>query len=465
MPFINMWSKSPVSTGIFQRMGIAMERTGTMKAVFFLSVFFLSVLPCGCDSGGGGSGEESDAIGECSVEEQNSIVWEVMNTSYLWYDQVPETDYKAFESPEALLEHMKYDYLDRWSYITSQEDYYAYSQEGRYIGSGYRLKFDTAGNLRIAMVYADSPADRAGMRRSDIIIGVNGKTIDEIRAANAWDTIFGEDELGVSNQMRIKSQAGETRDVVLVKEWVARHSIIYYDIIREAGHSIGYLVFSNFLAKARADLDPVFAEFKSENVDAVIIDLRYNQGGTGATACYLAGLIAGGAADAEDLFASYLHNDLFADYDEDQYFTDPENELDVTRAVFITTGATCSASELVINGLEPYMDVASVGTTTCGKPVGMHGRDFCDKHISPIEFKVVNALGEGDYYWGMPPTCPSEDDLDRQLGDPDEDSLAKAIGYIVNGVCAEKSDRNSPQPFTFEYVEEPDIGLVRMPGK
>jgi carboxyl-terminal processing protease len=113
--------------------------------------------------------------------------------------------------------------------------------------------------------------------------------------------------------------------------------------------------------------------------------------------------------------------------------------LNLDRVIVITSEQTCSASELVINCLKPFIDVVLVGSNTCGKPVGMIGYDLFDKHISPIEFKTVNADGEGDYFDGIPPTCDSEDDLMKQFGDEEESSLAEALNYVRNGSCTSDS--------------------------
>ena len=91
--------------------------------------------------------------------------------------------------------------------------------------------------------------------------------------------------------------------------------------------------------------------------------------------------------------------------------------------------------ESVINGLRPYIDVVVIGDTTCGKPVGMRGYDLFDMHISPIEFTGLNADGEGAYYDGIEPICHSEDDVTRQFGETQEDSLMKALNYLQSCSC------------------------------
>ena len=110
--------------------------------------------------------------------------------------------------------------------------------------------------------------------------------------------------------------------------------------------------------------------------------------------------------------------------------------LGAEQLVVITSGASCSASELLIKGLEPYLPVAMVGATTCGKPVGSSVFDSGDWTYSVISFAVRNARGEGEYFGGLPPTCVAADDVTRELGDTAEASLREALRYIETGRCS-----------------------------
>ena len=109
----------------------------------------------------------------------------------------------------------------------------------------------------------------------------------------------------------------------------------------------------------------------------------------------------------------------------------------------ITTGSTASASELVINILEPYAKVAIVGATTYGKPVGQSPFDQhgCDVRLRLITFKNVNRDNEGDFFSGLPDAtfngtfCPAADDITKPQGDAAENSVATALYWINNSAC------------------------------
>ena len=101
----------------------------------------------------------------------------------------------------------------------------------------------------------------------------------------------------------------------------------------------------------------------------------------------------------------------------------------------ITTRGSASASESVVNGLRPFMPVTLVGDTTYGKPVGQYGFDFCEKTLYPVAFQTRNALGQGDYFTGIPADCAAGDDLEHEIGDQREASLAEALEFLRTGRC------------------------------
>ncbi|MBW2219108.1 MAG: PDZ domain-containing protein, partial [Deltaproteobacteria bacterium] len=365
---------------------------------------------------------------------QNDFVYSVMTDTYLWYDTVPQIDLSLFDSPEDLLENIRYSELDRWSYIADQDDYYSFYEEGRYVGLGFSM-INTEGEVLIMYVFNDSPADQSEMERGDRILAINEKTVEEIETNGEWDTIFGEDTVGVKVDLVVEKQ-GSTQTLSLTKDWVNINTVLYHGIIENEGVKIGYIMFKSFLMTSLDELTTVFTQFKEEGVEELILDLRYNGGGRSVVAKYLADLIGGENTNGK-IFQKFIHNDRHANWNNSISFSEYSISLDLERVIVIATGSTASASEMVINGLKPFIDVVVIGDTTSGKPVGMYGHDFCDKHISLIEFKIANADDEGDYFSGIDPDCISDDDFTKQLGDAGEDSLKEALYYIACDECSE----------------------------
>jgi C-terminal processing protease CtpA/Prc len=95
--------------------------------------------------------------------------------------------------------------------------------------------------------------------------------------------------------------------------------------------------------------------------------------------------------------------------------------LNLTRLVVISTRETASASEVVINGLKPFMSVVTIGDTTNGKPTGMNVWGYNNKYVyAPVTFRLVNSAGQGDFYSGFPPLKYVPDDITHDFGDPNE---------------------------------------------
>jgi len=369
------------------------------------------------------------------VGKRNELIYQAMTSTYLWYDHVPAINFQDYESADALINDLKYDDLDRWSYVVTQKEFYDFFQQGEYIGLGIGLAFISLDEIALTYVYENSPAKVAGLKRGDIILEINGKTIFEILSRNIWDAVWGEDKEGVTVLLKIKTMEGDVFNHTLEKAVVNINAVVHHEIIQQNDVKIGYMVFNHFIGTAEAELNDVFSEFIAEDIRELVLDLRYNGGGLIYLAQLLASLIAGDFVD-DEIFMNVVHNDQYQIWDYEYHFEKPSNVLNLNRLVVITQEGSCSASELLINSLKPFINVTTIGDSTCGKPVGMYGYDFLDLHISHIEFQITNADDAGSYFQGISPDCPAEDDLTRQFGDVEELSLKEALFYINNGMCS-----------------------------
>ncbi len=153
--------------------------------------------------------------------------------------------------------------------------------------------------------------------------------------------------------------------------------------------------------------------FQAANVKELILDLRYNGGGDAAATQLLSNYIAPASANGK-IVARRKHNDKLSAYDSDvntmTVVQRVSNSLDLNRLIILTSGGTASASEIIVNGFKPLMNVLQVGRTTYGKPNGMYvwfypenEELYPDYVFLPIAFYSVNSLGEGDYENGIVP--------------------------------------------------------------
>ena len=128
----------------------------------------------------------------------------------------------------------------------------------------------------------------------------------------------------------------------------------------------------------------------------------------------------------------------------------------------MTSKSTASASELVINGLKPYINVIQIGDVTTGKNVGsvtlydspsFKKYNSSTKHkyaMQPIVLKTVNKAGFGDYQQGLQPNFPQIENLGNLgvLGNEDEPLLSTAINQILaNGKTSEAKSEINFQDF------------------
>ncbi|MBN1107454.1 MAG: hypothetical protein JXR66_00620 [Bacteroidales bacterium] len=418
-----------------------------MKKIFFLLILATLLL--------GSCKKEDIPPVETGVtpEQARDTLYYVMKAFYYWYDLMPAVDRLNYSDPYDLLEAMRYRELDRWSFVADYEEFIS-EMGGTFVGHGIRVGLADDNTARIAQIYKNAPLYSNGVRRGWKIKSVNGYNIAQIlinNDAQAYNTAFGPPEAGVTNTFVFENPEGTELTITSTKASFSVNSVILYDTIcldAEKTKVAGHLVFESFIEPSEQELATAFAFFKQHNVQDLILDLRYNSGGYVYIAQQLASYIGGNSLSGKT-FAMQEYNDKWQSENSSFPFLSLVNSLNINRLVAITTRLTASASEAVMNGLEPHIDVVSVGDTTDGKPMGMDGWICGNKYIfCPITFKLVNSLGEGEYYDGIAPEKKAVDDITRDFSDKDEASLSEAIHYLKTGAFSEKgsgSFRKLPQ--------------------
>jgi carboxyl-terminal processing protease len=410
------------------------------------AVFVLLVLagPLGAVPASAQSGPAS-----CSVSGQNLFVRDVMQDLYLWSEFLPFLNPTSYASPEAYLEAVRYRPLDsRFSYITSAAASNAFYSESQFIGYGFGTSV-MGEELRVLQVYPDSPASEAGLARGDSILEVDGRSVATLIASGLIGSAFGPSEIGVSSEV-FRSRTGVERRERMTKRAVTIPTVSLSRVYDVDGRRVGYLFFRNFVRPSYGALDEAFAALREARVTELVLDLRYNGGGLVDVAVHLSSLI-GGAGTAGQPFATFAHNTRNAFRNETLRFTEePPAALSLSRLIVITSRSSASASELVINGLRPFMPVVLIGEATYGKPVGQYLIEFCGKVLAPVSFSLKNANGEAEYFDGFIPTCVAGDGLDRELGDPEEASLAEAFHYVRHDACRAVAETAGARRRTFE---------------
>ncbi len=369
----------------------------------------------------------------CGDDAQKQFVLDVMRDIYFWVDELPAgVDPNAFATAEDLLAALLFTPLDRFSFIGDAATEDAFFSDSQFIGVGVGLT--TRGDqVFVTQVFGDGPAAASGLARGDELLVVNGIAVPDALAGDGISAAFGPNEIGVTVTLRARDLAGLETDYVLFKDLVTIEPVPASGILDLDGRAVGYVAFRDFVDPAFDALDAAFDQLAAAGITELVLDLRYNGGGLLSVSEYLGDLLAGGLAG--QLYYSRRHNAANANFDETRRFVARNNALTLSKLVVITTGGTASASELVINGVTPYLDVTLVGDTTFGKPIGQYGYEFCGKILRPASFALENSLGSSDYFDGFDPDCAATDDLTRPLGDAQEAMLAEALDVLRNGTC------------------------------
>jgi hypothetical protein len=352
---------------------------------------------------------------------------------YYWNRELPATNPATFASPQDYLEAVRYQPLDAtYSFIAGRAEQDALYSASQFVGLGMTTPFDGV-EMRVSEVFPNSPAAEAGLKRGDRLLTINGRTVADL-ASGGIGAAFGRPEEGLEVTLEWRPLEGPERKATLRKRVVTIPPVPLTKLYEVDGRKVGYIVFRNFVEPSVAALDESFTALRDAGATELVLDLRYNGGGLVGVAQHLASLI-GGERTTGKVLAQYEHNDRHRELNRQLLFETKPNALNLSRLIVITTRASASASELIINGLRPYLPVAVIGDRTFGKPVGQYGLPFCDKVLNAVSFVLENSQGDANYFTGLPATCSAADALERQLGDVEEASLKEAFVYLRTGAC------------------------------
>jgi carboxyl-terminal processing protease len=376
-------------------------------------------------------------------EMARDTLYDIMNQWYYWYNYMPAVNKNNYSDPYTLLEAMKYKAQDKWSFVADYDAFVA-EMEGTFVGHGFRLAYnDQDATARIAMIYSGSPLYAIGVRRGWIVKSINGIDIAPILKSGdaiAYSNAIGPSTAGVTNSFVFIKPDGNETTVSSTKATFTVNSVLLYDTLHLSSGITGHLVFDSFIQPSQQELATAFAYFKANNATDLILDLRYNTGGYLYIAQALASYIGGNSlAGNQSVFVRLTYNALNQSQNESYQFQSTASPLSLPRLVVITSRLTASASEAVMNGLKPFIDVVGIGDTTYGKPVGMNGWETGKKYFFwPVTFKMVNADNQGDYYAGLPPAKIVTDDITHDFNDRRELCLNESIHYLETGSFSAK---------------------------
>jgi len=419
--------------------------------------------------------DDNDVPSDLQIQ---NFVWKGLNAFYFWQQDIPNLADNKFSSQDQLNAFLSgyqpdelfysllnnYPTTDKYSWIV--DDYVALEQLLQQGISGttgveFGLTYETGSTVDIygyvKYIVPGSDAANTSIQRGDIFDAVNGI---QLTVNNYRNLLFSSTSTGYTLNLANYNGGNPISNglsVDLIKTEIQENPVLITKTITIPGHKIGYLMYNGFTSAFDNDLNTAFATLKNDGVTDLVLDLRYNPGGSVRTATYLAGMITGQFTG--QLFTKERWNDKWQSYFEG---SNPEflinnfvdqlsngsgiNSLNLNDVVILTTGGTASASELIINGLNPYINVTTIGTKTEGKYVASitlydsddYGRDGANPNhtwaMQPIVLEELNKLNQNDHD-GFDPTILFPEDRANLgvLGEVTEPLLERAITFIVTG--------------------------------
>lgn len=431
--------------------------------------------------------EEPKTVADYPVQD---FMWQTMNAFYFWQADVPNLADSKFTGPEDQTyvqflgskdnpEDFFYSICNNHEYVVGEatavdrfsitvENYKDLVQRlsgiSKSNGLEYGLGIYGDGNDVFGFVQyvaENSDASQKAIKRGDFFIGVDGQ---DLNLDNYLDLLFGDNDTYTLNMATVANNtiAPNNVEVTLTKQVeFAENPILISKILEVNGQKIGYLMYNSFLAEYDDQLNEKFGEFSSVGINDLILDFRYNGGGRVSSAIQIASSVYGLNTDELFLRARYnpklqaqLSEDFLTEYFVDQTYDSgtPLNALGLNRVFIIATDRTASASELVMNGLVPYVDVIHVGTRTVGKNEFSNtfvddpdNGNFYDPNretfinpdnqwaIQPLLGRNENADGFSDYTSGLIPDYELDEDITNLgvLGETSDPLLQKTLDVIA----------------------------------
>jgi len=435
-----------------------------------------------------------DNLQPASTLDIQNFIYKAMNIWYLYKPDVPDlandrfatqgelnTFLNTFSTPEDLFEGLVAQSIDRFSFMVSDYRELEAALAGISVSNGMEFGLVFYPNSQtnvfgyVRYIIPNSDAAAKGLQRGIIFNTINGAqiTVDNFGLLNSLTSY----DIGLATFDGVTiTPTGET--VTLNKTELLENPIHLASTLNINGQKIGYLMYNGFTSDFDTQLNNAFGQFKADAVSDLIIDLRYNGGGSVRTAIGMSSMITGQFTG--QVFSTEVWNPeiqaIFEAEDPEQLinrFTNTIstgaaiNSLNLNRVYILTSRRTASASELVINGLNPYIEVIQVGSTTTGKfqasttfydgsAPNFRRQDANPSHfyaIQPLIFTTANAIGTTGFVDGLPPTIELFEDYANLgiLGDVNEPLLDAALGAIFG-----RAPRNQ------HSVERKEVGNSKM---
>jgi carboxyl-terminal processing protease len=389
--------------------------------------------------------EVEEGVAGPTADRVKSAIVSSMKEWYFWTGELPQTiNVSQYSSNDDLLKAIIHAPLDRWSYITTKEQFNR-AFTGQNAGHGFGWGFDENEHLYLLFVYKNAPAGKDNWERGWRILEINNKPISSYKTSNGgYNFNLGPNDTGYSNTFKFLLPDGTETTRTIDKQEYQSNSVLHRSVVEADSKKIGYWVYNSFRATPGVsptqslEVDETLQFFDSQNIDELIIDLRYNGGGSVAVTEQILNQLVPSSANGQVMYTNELNFTKTSQNSSVSF--NKRGSLNLSRLFVITSRNSASASELLINCLNPYMDVILIGANTYGKPVGSfplsrfnRTLEMNDVELVPVTFATANAAGHANYFEGFPVQYPMGDDPSRNWADPNERRFKAALDVILTG--------------------------------
>lgn len=295
---------------------------------------------------------------------------------------------------------------DRWSYYIPADEYAAHMEQmnNAYVGVGITITAGENGGIKVVEVVAGGPAEEAGIQEEDLIVKVDGQSIQEMDLDDSKKLIQGEENTTV----QLTVLRGDTEQTMVVTRRAIRTPVVESQLLEE---NIGLVTIFNFNSNCASETIAAIEELMAQGAQKLIFDVRNNPGG------YAQELVK---------VLDYLlpEGKLFTtvDYTGTEH-TDMSDAacLELPMAVLVN-GNSYSAAEFFAAAMAEYDAAVVVGEKTSGKGYFQSTFRLPDGSAVGLSIgKYYTPKGQSLADVGITPDIPVSPENDQTGSEPMED--------------------------------------------
>jgi carboxyl-terminal processing protease len=354
-------------------------------------------------------------------------------------------------------------------------------------------------DLRIKYVSPNSPAATSGLKRGYQITALNGRSGSSLSTSSSANVSFVSTAVfgtGSTVSLTVKKPDGTSQSLTIARATYSNNPIFATKTFTVGSKKVAYIAYNSFTTNSRDALRAAIGKFQTDGASELIVDLRYNGGGSVATSDVFTNLIVPASFNGQVMYTTYWTktmqdgnakilanqplldasgklqtftggvNGKWATYADINYKPTvdagnvenfaKEGTADFKKIYFLVLSGTASASELLINNLKGVMpsEIKLIGRQTYGKPVGFFAINIDKLDLYVPQFETRNQKNFGGFYEGLVVDKSLADDVTKDFGDATEALLAAALAYSEKGFFSVSTKGNTLSSISGMSVSE-----------